>query len=151
MRDAFRAQPVPTCSGASELRGLKLSDAIGHVHPDSELVVFNAYKTWLAKCLEVEDRLSQPLSEPVLCPPPPPPLPEYGVLEEPWQAEWDDAAQAYGFFLRELGFAQWEVPLASVSGWFYGRGDTAWCWRELATGATADRPPPPVQHPWRAP
>ena len=97
MRDAFHAECVPACSGAPELRGLKLSDAIGHAHPDSERVVFNAYKAWLVKCLEVEEHA-----------PPPPPLPEHGELEVPWEARWDNAARAYGFFLRELGFAQWE-------------------------------------------
>ena len=103
MRDAFHGECVPTCSGAPELRGLTLSDAIGHVHPDCGRVVFNAYKTLLSKCLEAEER--------PLLPPPPPPVPEYGVLEPPWEAFWDSTVDAYGFFLRELGFAQWGVPI----------------------------------------
>ena len=94
MRAAFQDECVVTCSGAPELRGLKLSDAIGHVHPDSERVVFNAYKCWLQKCLGAES------------PPPPPLLPEHADVEAPWIAKWDGAAQAYGFFLHELGFAQ---------------------------------------------
>ena len=44
MRDASHAERVPACSGAPELRGMKFSDAIGHVHPDSEGIVFRVYK-----------------------------------------------------------------------------------------------------------
>ena len=86
MRDAFHDERVCACSGAPELRGLKLSDAIGHVHPDSERIVFNAYEGWLQKCLAAEP------------PPPPPPLPRHAGVEEPWVAQWDGAAQAYAFF-----------------------------------------------------
>ena len=119
---------------------MTLSDSIGHVHPDCELVVFNAYKSWLAKCLNAKTQLSAP----------PPPLPEYGVLEAPWEVQWDNVAKAYCFFLRELGFAQWDVPVASVNGWFYGQTSSGWCWRELTTHSTADQPPPLVQEPWLA-
>ena len=45
---------------------------------------------------------------------------------------------------------QWEVPEASVNGWFYGQTADGLCWRELATGASSDRPPPCVQERWRA-
>ena len=103
----------------------------------ANVLFFNAYNCWLQKCLAVEP------------PPPPPPLPTHADVEEPWLARWDAAAQAYGFFLRELSFAQWEVPKPSVNGWFYGRIADGWCWRELATGATSNRPPPLVQEPWR--
>ena len=89
MRDAFREQLVCTSSGAPELRRLKLSDAIGHVHPDSERVVFNAFKIWLDKCLEVEAPPPPPPDEPL-----PPPAPE---VEEPWVATWQPKEQCYGF------------------------------------------------------
>ena len=54
------------------------------------------------------------------------------------------------FYLDELSFAQWEVPEGSVNGAVYGRTSSGFCWRELASGATADRAPPLVQTPWSA-
>ena len=48
---AVRASGVSAASGAAELTGLKLSDPIGHVHPNSSSIVFDAYKVWLQKCI----------------------------------------------------------------------------------------------------
>ena len=57
---AVRASGVPAESAAAELTGLELSDSIAHVHPNSSSIVFNAYKVWLQKCIDLE------------VPPPPP-------------------------------------------------------------------------------
>ena len=152
MRDSFQSQLVPTCSGVSELRGLKLSDAIGHVHPDSERIVFNAYKAWLGKCVELEARPppAEPLPPPAEpLPPPAPALPVPPVLEAPWVATWQANEACYGFFLEALGFAQWELPEASRDGWFHGNFRGEFCWRKLDSGATSQCPPPLVQAPWR--
>ena len=42
--DVFRSRGVACCNGAAELQGLRLSDSFGHVHPDSQRIVFDAYK-----------------------------------------------------------------------------------------------------------
>ncbi len=233
MLNVFRSQGVPCCSGAAELPGLRLSDSIGHVHPESAPVVFAAYKTWLRKCVAAGAPPPPPPVEPL---PPPagaplevaadvlevkakpfkatfrdgstcdvecevpacaldlhkvllealalrpsqyrlvliqhgnvlgaidvvdpefplvvvkqPPVPE-PELEEPWVATWQPERECYGFFLDELNFAQWEKPVPSVNGWFYGqdRDSREWQWRDPVTGATAGRAPPLVPEPWRA-
>lgn len=46
VRDAFHDGCVGACSGAPELCGLKLSDAISHFHADRERIVFNAQNCW---------------------------------------------------------------------------------------------------------
>ena len=80
MREVFRSQLVCTGSGATELQGLKLFDAIGHVHPDSTDVVFKAFTTQVDKCLDPEQiRILDEL-------PPAPPAPP--VVEQPWAAVW---------------------------------------------------------------
>ena len=47
----FCASDVYAECGVDELVGLKLADRVGHVHVDSERVVFDAYKVWVRACL----------------------------------------------------------------------------------------------------
>ena len=56
------------------------------------------------------------------------PAPE---LEELWFATWLPDEERYGFFLGELGFAQYGLPEPSRSGWFYGLHSA----RAVLTGA----------------
>ena len=72
-------------------------------------------------------------------------------MEDPWVAAWVPDEERFGFYLDGLEFRQWAEPKSSVGGWFFGQmSDGVFRWRELATGATSDRPPPLVQAPWRA-
>ena len=52
MCDIFRCMNVCAVTGADELQGIALADAIGHVQADalSERIVFDAYHTWLTIC-----------------------------------------------------------------------------------------------------
>ena len=47
LKRSFAEAGVACVSGIEELRGLKLADAIGHVHEDSSAAVFSAYRSWV--------------------------------------------------------------------------------------------------------
>ena len=42
LRDLFRINGVPASTGALQLTGVAIYDDIGHVHPDSKRIVFDA-------------------------------------------------------------------------------------------------------------
>ena len=80
LKRAFVDAGVACVSGIAELQGLKLADAIGHVHEDSAGAVFAAYKSWVRRCVVAESQpkeLDVPEQEELQSPLPPPlePLP----------------------------------------------------------------------------
>ena len=81
LRRSFVNAGVACVSGVAELQGLKLADAIGHVHEDSAGAVFAAYKSWVRRCVVAAEsqptQLDVPEQEELQSPLPPPlePLP----------------------------------------------------------------------------
>ena len=73
VRRHFNENGVRTTSGVSELLGIEIADAIGHVNINSKAQIFDAYFSWVRQCFsESASSASLPVWSPLPTAPPPP-------------------------------------------------------------------------------